>query len=67
MSTENRLVEMEIKLSYQEDLLETLNTTVYQQQRQIDKLEGLFAALAQQVRENVAGHSMLNQERPPHY
>jgi SlyX protein len=67
--TEDRLVEIEIKLAYQEDLVESLNTTVYQQQLQIDKLEALFSALAQQVRDNAQQHPALggSQERPPHY
>ena len=69
VANEDRLVEIEIKLAYQEDLVESLNTTVYQQQLQIDKLEALFSALAQQVRDNAQQHPVMgsSQERPPHY
>ena len=35
---DERLVDIEIKLARQEDLLDTLNTTVYRQQRRIDGL-----------------------------
>ncbi|MEN9865999.1 MAG: hypothetical protein RL748_1589 [Pseudomonadota bacterium] len=70
---EDRVIEIEIKLAHQEDLLESLNNTVYQQQLQIDKLEALCAALVQQMREvgnanrgSGMGATVLD-ERPPHY
>lgn len=70
---EDRVIEIEIKLAHQEDLLESLNNTVYQQQLQIDKLEALCAALVQQMREvgnanrgTGMGAAVLD-ERPPHY
>jgi len=36
---ESRLAEIEIKLSYSEDLLEELNRTVFRQQQQIEQLQ----------------------------
>ena len=36
---ETRLAEIEIKLSYSEDLLEELNRTVFRQQQQIEQLQ----------------------------
>ena len=36
-----RLTELEVKLSYSEDLLEQLNLTVYRQQQQIERLRRL--------------------------
>ncbi|MBV8124566.1 MAG: SlyX family protein, partial [Paucibacter sp.] len=35
---EQRLTDLEIKISFQEDLLEQLNQTVFRQQEQIDAL-----------------------------
>lgn len=73
--TEERIIDIEIKIAHQEDLLESLNNTVYQQQLQIDKLQTLCAGLVQQMRDmassrhNVgqgAGGTVLD-ERPPHY
>lgn len=67
MSHEDRFVDIEIKLAHQEDLVETLNQTVYQQSRRIDELEGIVAKLAEHVRSlRDAGQGPLN-ERPPHY
>jgi len=50
MSQEDRLVDIEIKLSHQEDLVETLNQTIYRQGRRIDQLEAMVAALAEHLR-----------------
>ena len=68
MSTEDRFVDIEIKLAYQEDLVESLNQLVYEQQKRMDKLEARCEALTQHIRDNAAGGPN-NQvhERPPHY
>lgn len=64
---EERLVDIEIKLSHQEDLVETLNRTVYEQGRHIDQLEALVMKLAEHVQTlRDAGQAPIN-ERPPHY
>jgi SlyX protein len=67
VSHEDRFVDIEIKLAQQEDLVETLNQTVYQQSRRIDQLEAMVAKLAEHVRNlQEAGQGPIN-ERPPHY
>jgi SlyX protein len=67
VSDEDRFIDIEIKLAHQEDLVETLNQTVYQQARRIDKLEAMLAKLAEHVRNlQEAGQQPVN-ERPPHY
>ena len=66
MSIEDRFVDIEIKLAHQEDLVETLNQLVYDQQKRMDKLEAMCAALAQHIRDNAGGLNAVN-ERPPHY
>ncbi len=50
MSVEERLIDLEIRLSRQDDLVDTLNTQVYQQQKKIDELEKLCRALAGRLR-----------------
>lgn len=67
--TEDRLIEIEIKLSRQEDLVETLNQMVYRQQKKIDELETLCAALARRVVALQSGGTDSNtaNEKPPHY
>jgi SlyX protein len=67
VSHEDRFVDIEIKLAQQEDLVDTLNQTVYQQSRRIDQLEAMVAKLAEHVRNlQEAGQGPVN-ERPPHY
>ena len=66
--TEARLTELEIKLSYTEDLLDTLNQLVATQQDQIDLLLREVARLRQQGGgESLAAPLNLRDELPPHY
>lgn len=67
--SEERLAEIEIKLTYQEDLVQELNTLVYRQQKRIEQLEKLCEGLLDQVRglsESAPARS-LRDELPPHY
>ena len=67
---DERLVDIEIKLARQEDLLDTLNTTVYRQQRRIDELEALCSLLAKRIAEagqGNGGDGLNANEPPPHY
>ena len=67
MTTEDRIIELEIKLAQQEDLVDSLNSTVYQQGRRIDQLQAMLEKLAEHVRTHIeSGQTPLN-ERPPHY
>nr|WP_202114309.1 SlyX family protein [Telluria cellulosilytica] len=67
VSDENRFIDIEIKLADQENLVDTLNRTIYEQGRRIDQLEAMVAKLADHVRAlRDAGQGPLN-ERPPHY
>lgn len=65
---ESRLTEIEIKISYTEDLVDELNRTVFRQQQQIDLLIAEVRALREQV-QNVAPPEQrsLRDEIPPHY
>jgi SlyX protein len=62
-SLEDRIVELEIKLSYADDLLEQLNTTVALQQSQLELL-GRELRLLKQRDTNLP---MGREEPPPHY
>ena len=65
---EARIAELEAKLAYAEDLLETLNVTVYRQQQQIDLLQEQLRMLRQQVSEAMPAEAgSLRDEIPPHY
>jgi SlyX protein len=65
---DQRLMELEIKASYTEDLLDKLDQVVVRQQAQIDTLTREVIALRQQTytsSDNVA--RSVQDELPPHY
>lgn len=64
---EERLTRLEIKLSYAEDLLDTLNSLVARQQDHIDLLTREVVALRRQRDEEPATFRSLRDELPPHY
>jgi len=65
---ETRLAEIEIKLSFNEDLLEELNRTVARQQQQITNLEQRVRELRLQLQRSLPPESGESaHEIPPHY
>ena len=68
MNQDERITNLEVKLSFSEDLLEELNQTVYKQQQQIDALIKEVKALKLQMASNLPsdGNSPRD-EIPPHY
>ncbi len=66
---EDRLVGVESKLAFAEDMLEALNLTVFRQQQQIDQLQQQVRLLYQQMQNsNVAGEKTdAREDVPPHY
>ena len=65
---QERIMELEIKASYTEDLLEQLNMTIYRQQQQIDLLINEMRELKRQAPEGgSAAVRNLRDELPPHY
>ena len=67
---ENRLIELEIKTAYQEDLLQTLNTIVGQHQHQITRLEATCKLLNERIKSlstEGGGGGENVEEVPPHY
>jgi len=65
---EERLVNIETKITFQEDLIEELNKTVYQQQKKLERLEAFCESLAEHIESlAAAGEGKPANERPPHY
>jgi len=66
---EERIIELETKLSFQEDLLQELNSHVITQQTQIDKLNVVCNLLKDQYKEIVSSlpDAATGDEVPPHY
>lgn len=74
---ESRLTELEAKLSFAEDQIETLNRSVWRLQEQIDGLQGQLRLLYRQMQAGSRsddegggpedGADRLREEIPPHY
>jgi SlyX protein len=66
---ENRLVDLEIKAGFSEDLLDQLNAQVYRQQQQIDALMGELRQLRDRLPESGGAAELRNlrDDIPPHY
>ncbi|MEI6146660.1 MAG: SlyX protein [Methylococcales bacterium] len=66
---DDRIIELEIKVAYQEDLLQSLNNIVSQQQQQIDRITATCSLLNDRIKslstEGNAGENV--DETPPHY
>ena len=66
--TDHRLTELEIKASFNEDLLDQLNQVVIRQQLQIDNLICQIKILRQRIPEAGSGvFSRAGDDLPPHY
>ena len=67
MELEERITELEIKISYSEDLVDEFNRTLFRQQQQIDLLIAEVRALRDQVQTLPQEQRSLRDEIPPHY
>lgn len=67
--SESRLTELEIRLAYQEDLLQTLNQIVADQQLELSKLNYTCQQLYQKLKglQDALPPQAPVDERPPHY
>jgi SlyX protein len=68
---EEKLIELETKFSYQEDLLSDLNDIVAKQQLQLDELITEMSGIKEQLQDvaergSAEGHGEQD-EKPPHY
>jgi SlyX protein len=66
---ESRLTNLESKVAFQDDLLDSLNRIVASQQQQIDLLQQQIQMLYDQLRSIAPSNLALESEetRPPHY
>jgi SlyX protein len=66
--TEERITNLEIKLSFTEDLIDQLNQTVYKQRQQIEFLYRELKSIKEQSSSgDSSGSSSPKDEIPPHY
>ncbi|KPU83350.1 hypothetical protein JI57_01645 [Psychromonas sp. PRT-SC03] len=69
MTIETRIYQLEMKLSFQEDNLETLNTEIFEQQRKLHILNEQVSYLVQKLKEAEPDNNGIDEVdmRPPHY
>ncbi len=68
-SIEERIIELETKLAYQEDTIQQLNDIVARQQKKLDLVENNLRTLIGKFQDVSEGASNINplHEKPPHY
>jgi len=64
---DKRLTDLEVKASFNEDLLDHLNDLVARQQQQIDLLMREVGKLKDRAPDNAGAARDLRDELPPHY
>jgi len=66
---EDRLVEIESKLAFQDYTIKNLNDVILEQQKTIDRLENKTESLKERVEEMMGdmSHMKIRDEKPPHY
>jgi len=66
---ENRLIELETRLAYQEATLQDLNAIIAAQSQQIERLERVCRELANRIARSVENEQKggTEDEVPPHY
>jgi SlyX protein len=67
MSEQEQIIDLQIKISHQEQLLEDLNQALIFQQKQIDKLEKQLRSLTDSQKANSSIKSQSEEVPPPHY
>ena len=67
MTVEDRLVELELRFLSQQDEIEKLSGVVYDQQKQIDRLERELHRLRELVASEPWAEGSMPHEKPPHY
>ncbi|KJS05378.1 MAG: hypothetical protein VR73_12270 [Gammaproteobacteria bacterium BRH_c0] len=70
MTDNERLMELEVRLAYQEDILNALDQVVSRQTEQIDRLERMNRELYARVRDVLDGQKDNkggDEQPPPHY
>ncbi len=69
-NTENKIIEIETKLAFQEETIEQLNGVIIQQQKTLDKLQRQLVQLNSKIEQESQHWQTQNNpadETPPHY
>ena len=66
-SLSERIDALETRLTYQDEIIETLNATITAQWKQIDALTRQVASLGERLQEAESNSGGISNEPPPHY
>lgn len=65
---ENKIIDIETRLAFQDDTIQELNDVIYRQQQQIDRLEKALQVVLSKVQDLMeSGNDNITDEKPPHY
>ena len=68
LAAQDRLTEVEAKLAFAEDMIESLNQIVIRQQAQLDSMQQQLRLLHQRIKDVMPDETLnLRDEIPPHY
>lgn len=68
MSLDKRVMELETRLAFQDDTIQTLNDVLVKQQRQMERLKAQMAALIKRQEEMATPADGFGEDLPPpHY
>jgi len=62
-----RIEALEVRIAYQDQTIEALNSTITDQWKRIDDLSRQIARLADRLQEAEAREQPTSSEKPPHY
>ena len=68
MELDSRMADLEARLAFQDDTIQTLNDVVVEQQRAIDRLQaqlGMLARRQEELQSRIGGED--DEVPPPHY
>lgn len=64
----DKIIDLETRMAYQDDTIQQLSDVIYRQQKQIDKLEKMVELIVGKVQDISSSLPSASQdEKPPHY
>lgn len=67
--SEERIINLETKVSYQEDTIQELNKIVFEQQKRLEQIESAYRTLVARTKDitEETFAQQITDEKPPHY
>lgn len=65
---DQRLIDLETRIAFQEDSIQALSDEIYRQQKELDRLQQLCSIMLQRLQDvSAGGPTGPVDEKPPHY